>query len=355
MPRFIPERYCREPACRLAAAVRSRRVPLPHTLIHVGLHKAASTFLQQKVFPHVEADYVFLAGHRRRLLDAVEGRAGEFDPDWLREQVQRHLVERHAGNFAPKRSLILSHEELSGHLHGHRCVDPSIVTENLHAAYPEARILLILRNPMHYLRSLYTYRVTTKGMESRSLTRFLDEEGKAGLFDKLEYDRLIAVYDRIFGPDRVTVLPMELLTDHAEVFLDRVFRSAGVPSVDVAPGARVNKSSSHARVIAWWRLNNAMLRPVPRTLAKLPAPLNAPDMRLRYAYYAMQRQINPWLERRFGGPKVRIDTYAPYAELRERFARSNARTQRRLAKDGLPASLAELGYPVAVQSQPMAA
>lgn len=328
---------------------------MSHTLIHVGLHKSASTFLQQNVFPRVEADYVFLAGHQRRLIDAVEGRAGDFSPRWLRDQVRGHLAERRVAYVPGERNLILSHEELSGHPHGHRCVDPELVADNLHAAYPDARILLILRNPLHYLRSLYTYRVTTKGMESRGLSRFLDEEGRAGLFEKLEYDRLIDVYDRVFGRDRVTVLPMELLADHAEVFLDRVFRAAGVPSVEVSPGARVNTSSSHARVIGWWRPINAVLRPVPRTLAKMPAPLNALDMRLRYTYYRMQRRINPWLERRLGGPKIRIEAYARYAELYERCARSNARTQDRLAGDGLPTSLAELGYPVSAESRALAA
>ncbi|MFW5682696.1 MAG: hypothetical protein ACOC1G_06790, partial [Phycisphaeraceae bacterium] len=84
-------------------------------------------------------------------------------------------------------------------------------------------------------------------------------------------------------------------------------------------------------------------------------PLSEADMRLRYAYYRMQRRVNPWLEQRFGGPKIRIEQHARYAELRERCARSNARTQDRLAKDGLPATLAELGYPVAAQSRQHAA
>lgn len=88
---------------------------MSHTLIHVGLHKSASTFLQQNVFPRMDADYVFLAAHRRRLLNEIEGLPGYFSPAWLREQVCGYLAHHHVAYVPGERNLILSHEELSGH------------------------------------------------------------------------------------------------------------------------------------------------------------------------------------------------------------------------------------------------
>ena len=173
------------------------------TVIHIGYHKSASTLLQKEVFPRLAVPYVFLADSQRMMLETESTEA--FDP----AAFQKAMHEAAASDGSD--GLLISHEALTGHPHGRHKSEPEVVAQNLKAAFPEARILVVVRNPMEYLTSIYTYRVAIKGVEYRSFDRFLDEDGARGLFEHLEYHKLVSRYMELFGRDRVLVVPMEYL------------------------------------------------------------------------------------------------------------------------------------------------
>ena len=91
------------------------------------------------------------------------------------------------------------------------------LAERLRATFPEARILLVFREQRALIRSMYSQHITDGGVES--LGRFLDTPeprlGRKPSFNLAvyEFDRLIALYRQLFGPDQVLALPVELLED----------------------------------------------------------------------------------------------------------------------------------------------
>jgi sulfotransferase family protein len=205
---------------------------MKNVIIHIGFHKSASTFRQSDVFPQLPVRYVFLAGPSRQMLDMAESEK-EFDANALREWIVQETAEEH--KKSGDEPTIISHEELSGHPHGYDIVDPITTARNLKEAFPEAKILIIIRNQFDYLTSIYTFRVAIKGAEYRSFDRFLTEEGKKGLFAHLEYHQLVKHHIELFGREQVLVLPMEYLRARPEEFFHDLTGFIGVPNESVFP------------------------------------------------------------------------------------------------------------------------
>lgn len=309
-------------------------------VIHIGFHKAASTYLQQRVFSRIQANYVFLAGYKRRILDMVQSDR-EFDERALKEWVDGEIRRKKTAHDL----TVLSHEELSGHPHGYKSVDPFVVAANLKQAYPNAKILIIIRNQFDYLLSLYKYRVAIKGEESRSLEKFLNEEGGLGLFDKLEYDRIVKRYQSLFGKENVLVLPVELLRSDPEAFNAGIFAFLNVPPVSVDGLSPVNESTNLLLAMRLWRPINFAFDSFLDILRSLHIEFDEeyPYMGLRYKFYALKRGTTYRLNRLFrASRKVTIEGYSKYDELFARCAASNARLQRLIRFN-----LEEYGYPAA--------
>jgi len=307
-------------------------------VIHVGYHKSASTFLQRRVFPALPVNYLYFHGPGGEIVRMVQS-VPELDPERVRGWVAEELNKQSELHNI----TVLSHEQLSGHPHGHRGVDPRTAARNLSAAFPEARILVIIRNQFDYLASIYAYRVAVKGLETRPLEAFLDQEGELGLFDKLEYDLLIAEYTRLFGQNRVLVLPMEMLARSPESYLDSVASFVGVPPVQVEATDRVNVSTRRVPIIRFWRPVNRVFEVLLNALIVVSGKQDQryPFRGLRYGLYGLKRRATRLLGRAFeGSQRLDVTSYSGYRELAVRYAESNRRLE---AITGL--DLQQYGYP----------
>jgi len=310
-------------------------------VIHVGFHKAASTYLQENVFPQAQANYLFLAGDKRRILDMVQS-AGQFDQKALEDWINKEIKEKYGK--APHDLTILSHEELSGHPHGYKTVDPFVAATNLKQAFSSAKIIMIIRNQFNYLLSIYTYRVAIKGQESRSLGKFLCEEGNSGLFDKLEYDKIIEHYMHLFGKQNVLVLPVELLKTGPEAFVKTITEFMDVPPISLKVDSPVNESTKLSLVIRFWRPINLIFASFLHTLHFLHIEFEEeyPYLWLRYKFYFIKRKITYLLNGLFQSTReISIERYSKYDELLARYSASNLRLQKLI-----DFSLREYDYPI---------
>ena len=316
-----------------------------NVIIHIGYHKSASTFLQADVFPQLPVNYVFLSSY---YLDMVESDI-EFDADALRTWITQQIEQRYHADRGG--ITIVSHEGLSGHPHGYGIVDPITIAQNLKQAFPNAKIMIVIRNQLDYLRSMYTFRVAIKGYEYRSFKRFLSEEGEKGILDHLEYDRLIEYYIELFGRERVLVLPMEHLRTSPDKFLAEL---AGFMEVTVESVSKLRPRNVSTRllfVLSIWRPINYIFHHLLFAMLyfsgkdKFEPEIYKgyhPFIKLRYTYYAFKRRSTRFLNRVFSGTRsISITSYSNYPQLVDRFGKSNARLQRIVGFD-----LTELNYPV---------
>lgn len=98
--------------------------------IHVGLQKTGTTFLQEKVFKKLDVNYI------------------------------RYLDEKiYNGSLDENKPLLLSNEDLSGYPHCVYRKDADVsrwrIARNLSVLFPNAKIILGLREESSWLRSLY--------------------------------------------------------------------------------------------------------------------------------------------------------------------------------------------------------
>ena len=319
-------------------------------IIHIGYHKSASTFLQKDVFPQLPVNYVFLSGPYRQILDMVESDI-EFDADSLLKWIIQEIEQKYHGDR--KEITIISHEELSGHPHGYRIINPITTAQNLKEAFPNAKILIIIRNQFDYLTSIYTFRVAIKGQECRSFKQFLSEEERMGLFDHLEYHRLIKYYIELFGRERVLVLPMEYLKMSPDEFLRELTDFMEVPIELVSKHRPRNVSTKLIYVLSIWRPINYIFYHLLLVMLFLSGKDKSqfepdvykgyyPFIRLRYAYYAFKGRTTKFLNKIFSGTRpINIESYSNYHQLVDRFGKSNDHLEEMIGFD-----LTEFKYPV---------
>ncbi|NNK64841.1 MAG: hypothetical protein HKO98_16690 [Gemmatimonadetes bacterium] len=120
-------------------------------VLHVGLQKTASTYLQRQVFPaargltFVSRPYT-QAGHAFNLLQYAD--ASLYDPSVLEAEFQR-LRDRSRGG-----PLLVSDELFSGFPY-YAYLNRATIAERLAAAVPDAHVVLFLRNQRDLIWSLY--------------------------------------------------------------------------------------------------------------------------------------------------------------------------------------------------------
>ena len=173
-------------------------------------------------------------------------------------------------------------------------------------------------------------------MIGRSLRRFLHEEGPAGLFAHIEYDRLISEYVSLFGVSNVLVLPLEMLGSDPAEFFRRLSAFIGVDAQTAGRMHPSNTSTRHDGLLALFRplnrLFSAGLWLMLLCSGRWPPAYHPrrkkifPFMALRYRFYALKRRMTAVFNKRFPGSRVLCRDDIPGADgLEERFSRSNAR------------------------------
>ncbi len=231
------------------------------TLIHVGLHKCASTYLQRHVFPKMDAHCLRLGNYPdvgEPFLDEIRF-SETFDAPAFADRVVRVAGADPCGEGR----LVLSHEALSGDPHGQDLWDPVRMAFRLRDAFPGSGVLLVVRNQFDYVQSMYAWRVCQAGMVSRGMSAFLRRLIAGGLDRKLQYDRLVTHYQAIFGVDRLLVLPVEMLRHDHVVFLQNVRRFVDAEFRDLSvydPVRGENESTRSTRVIGLLRAMNLPVR-----------------------------------------------------------------------------------------------
>lgn len=212
-------------------------------LFHVGLPKAASTFLQNRVFPAVsDATFLNITSMNAALNQPVRSSSSAFldDPRKSREVIRK----------TERTKVIISAEGFVGDAY-QSFLDHDTKARALKAIWPEAAILLVIRRQDRFCQSLFG-QALRKGYPY-SPTRFLGLDGgidsRKTLVRHFDYravdlDRLIATYEELFGEDRVFVIPLEFLAADRDAFLEQVRRIGDFALPALADASSENPSYS---------------------------------------------------------------------------------------------------------------
>jgi hypothetical protein len=242
-------------------------------LLHLGLHRTGSTWLQQRVFDGRDGRPTPMVPDRaesaRRI---VLAREEDFDADelrrWLAERVESV---RRAGGLP-----VLSNERFSGNPHS-GWFDAQRTFDRLAEVLPEAKVLLVLREQRDLVRSLWLQYVRIGGPASlRDYLRAPDPgDHRAPCFDPsfLRFDRLVESLDRRFGREQVLAIPYDRLRQDPRDFLARIgaFLGTEIPPPEHAE-AKVYASPGFVVASLQRRVNLWCVRSTLHRAPPLPSP-----------------------------------------------------------------------------------
>ncbi|WP_417807501.1 hypothetical protein [Thioclava sp.] len=191
-------------------------------LIHIGYHKTATSWLQNKLFLPKHG-YLPLANHQQVDAEIVRPHGLVFDPDVMRARIAKGIAQRE-----PDQTPLISSEILSGHpFYGGRESDD--FARRLHAIAPDARILITIRDQMRILPSVYMQYLSRGGvMPPDKFFAGTQEPGYSGFSpDHFAYHRLVGLYQTLFGAQNVHVMTQESLARDRDTTLDQLATFAG--------------------------------------------------------------------------------------------------------------------------------
>jgi hypothetical protein len=205
----------------------------PQLLIHIGYPKTATTWLQARVFPLDIEGWFRPIGTRRSILATFVTVDGfRFDPRSARASFDDQI----SASVSSRRTPVISLERLAG-IAPSGGYDAQSIADRLARTFPNARVLIVIREQEQMLRSTWQQYVREGG--ACSLRRFLDPPRDDNIplfrFEQFEYDALINYYYGLFTPDRVCVLALEQLARSPQAFLTSLTEFAGVdatPQID---------------------------------------------------------------------------------------------------------------------------
>jgi Sulfotransferase family len=233
------------------AKPQEQGVPLTQNpvLVHVGLARTGTTWLQKHIFansPHLftPADPSLPPMERAKQLgrrlckDGGERLVNELDFDIAAFRRECDAILVPAGQRAVISSERLSGSVLSGGF------DRAILARRIKAVFPEARILLVIREQRALLMSMYIQYLKYGGWHT--IRDFVDppSDGRLPCFapSYLMYDRLIGLYQETFGKENVLVLPYELFASAIEDYVGAICAFIGIPELPAFPRNKVENA-----------------------------------------------------------------------------------------------------------------
>lgn len=239
-----------------SAKMTSADADFADILIHIGYHKTGSTYLQDHCFQPINGYSSNIGGSRARIVkDIAFPDNFSFDHTICRRLYLPYI------EAARDKSLrfVLSHERLSGYPPS-GSYDRMLIADRLVRTFPAARILIVVREQVSLIRSMYSQYITDGG--DLSLDRFLEapepQLGRMPGFrlEVYEFDLLIRHYQELFG--RVLVLPFEMMVRDLEGFVCRITEFMEMPPPTSVPKV-VTNSRRPATMQVVQRLANRLM------------------------------------------------------------------------------------------------
>lgn len=239
-------------------------------LIHIGMHKTGTSWLQVHLFANPRTafwtaapDSVKPLKSRAKFGSGVFYRGADGNVLLDDEFDAAHARDVLGADRVPEgRCLAVSHERLSGHPLSSG-IDRASVCNRIHQALPDGKVLLVVREQRAMILSNYMQYLKYGG--PHGIDGFLAPQNDArvpGLSPRYwEYDRLAELYIDRFGAANLLVLPYEMLRRDPKDFVARICRFAGVqtPPDGLAGSSRENASQNYVTCTAL-RLLSPLIR-----------------------------------------------------------------------------------------------
>lgn len=210
----------------------------PRVIVHIGLHKTGSRFLQRMVFGQLDSESFNYNPHR--LWRTVRAAFRNPDDPALADQAREVVREWRASEDG--RDLLLSEPHISGDMYGcHQDFPQNLAL--LRELFPEATIIFFVRNQADWLQSAYRQQLVKD--PGRPIEVFLnwydgDFHPRVGRWAHgvrnvealgLRFLEIYQAYAQAYGPDNVYLLQQEDLKERPMAVKHQLAKALGVPDL----------------------------------------------------------------------------------------------------------------------------
>lgn len=192
--------------------------------IHVGYHRTGTSWLQNNIFPnHPKINF---------------WDPSKSDYSWLKEIATTHDLDFDAKKFCKKyrenkskksnEIIGISWERFSGHIF-EGAYDSARNAHRLHEVFPEAKIVIFIRNQLDMIKSMYKLYIMIGG--SCTVDQFINLKYSTDVDFHLQhlcYDKLLDHYQNLFGENSLYVSMHEILRNSPQACLDDMFKFVGL-------------------------------------------------------------------------------------------------------------------------------
>lgn len=194
------------------------------TIIHIGFPKTGTTYLQTYFELHPDIYH-----NRDRFKNYYT--TGKIDASLLCETdgapfdiLSEELLSIWPGQ---ENDELLQKHNLNYNIQQHQ----KSVAAGLHALYPNAHILITVRNYSSLVHSLYSQYLFGGGY--RSMNYFLKDQ--SNILNLYNYDFVVKTYQDFFGPNNITILPFEFLAENPKEYMNYIEKKFAFKHLDFPP------------------------------------------------------------------------------------------------------------------------
>lgn len=197
-------------------------------VLHVGFHKTASVWLREQIFCNTRQGFETPLKTRDELWKLLVGPSClEFDAARAASALRPKL----AAVAEAGRTPAVSWQRLSG-APDSGGYDSAIIARRLRAVFPDARVLLVVREQRSAIRSTYAQYFRAAGPLTLRGYLYSTPHGlprtPVANAAYWRYDLLAHLYRELYGAENVLVLPYEWFKEEPEAFVEAVRRFGGV-------------------------------------------------------------------------------------------------------------------------------
>lgn len=281
-----------------------------NTLIHIGLPNAASTFFQKIVFPTAKRAH-FIDPFNSEDFNTVYvpicfHEDYHYDSNVIRSYIRQHCQSE---------NLILSRENLSCSA----AIGRDVIASRLKEQFPEAKILIVLRNQAEAMISYYGQMLQNTYDSIQPFDGFFERHIRAtkrGEFRHYHYDALLHYYLELFGRDNMLVILFEDLNRDRAGYVKMVSDFCKIEFENPDVDRRINVRTSHRNYVlrqivekfvsgerlanAWMSLPTPVRKRIKRTIKSgkpLDIELSGKQMDKLKENFG---QGNAWIQKEFG-------------------------------------------------------
>lgn len=307
--------------------------------LHVGLHKTGSTSLQNHLFSELDANtFAYNPGGREVLNKLIipiirhrhttQTKPMEAKITAFTEYIQEQILPVRQNN------VLLSHECLSGEPQSRKS-NVEILVQTCKAWFPNAHIIIMLRNQADWLVSIYAQRAKVEFLQwiredkpfltlHQSLRyhdgKFQEHSSHPDLEDEsmnalgFAYQDKVRIYQELFGNERVHVLFFEHFKQNPAAFIQQLADILGV-KLTYKSLPKTNQALNESQISTRRLICNLPLPVRARRMIaslymkflenKLSQDKLALDSSLRRQLFEYYQEHNAWLEPYFPNDEVR--------------------------------------------------